>query len=306
MGLLLGVLIVVVQQTEMASAVLARIDEERRVVLLDVGSRKEQVIYRSQAHAAYGLRFSPAAGRLAIVESTRGRDGDQESFKRRLAVMDRSGTVLFTLGEDVQVYTWCGEDCVAYITGVDSEDRGFIPRGVFVRSPLRGSSTEITGVPAPRSIGWAPFNDSIYVVSNRRTVYRASVTGGSAVATRHKGIGFSPSGKYYLHQHDYGDVRLYWTETDTLVPLPEAPAFGEMGGWAFDHGDYLVFGKRPRPATPSQGIRRGRPGPVEYTIYDVNNRRVVRRLSWAPTQWTGPRGVLPILVRGRVQVLSMP
>ena len=215
-----------------------------------------------------------------------------------------------TIEDEVQVFAWCGEDCIAYITGRYSEDGvGFQARGVFVRSPLAGSRTEVLGVPSPYQIAWAAFDSSIYVRSTRGSVFRSTRSGGSAVATPRKGMVFSPSGKYYLGRDEASDsARLYETATDRLVPLPTSRTLGGPGGWVFDQGDYLLFGRRlpPRSDPGGEGIRRGTPGPMEYAIYDVASRRVVRKLPGELAPWATPRGVLAFVTGGRVNVIHKP
>lgn len=297
------------QDVQTPDPILARIDEERRVVVMDPASGTERVVYRSTADGAYGLSISPGASRLALIEMTRVPEGPQPNFSNRLVVLDRSGAVVATIEDDVRVFTWCGDDCAAYITGRYSEDGvGFHARGAFVRSPLAGKSTEISGVPPPYQIVWAPFDSAIYMRSTRGIVFRAALSGGSAVATEHKGIAFSPSGTYYLHGEVGDSTRLYETATNRRVPLPVSRTLGQPAGWVFDQGDYLLFGRRlpPRVVTPGEGIKRGPPGPAEYTIYDVNARRVVRKLPGEPAPWAGPRGVLVFVTGGRVNVIHKP
>jgi hypothetical protein len=215
---------------------------------MDPASGAEQVIYRSIADGADGLSIGPGTGRLALFEITQSREGPQPNYTSRLVVLDRRGAVVATIGDDVRVFTWCGEDCVAYITGRYSEDVGFHARGVFVRSPLAGRSTEISGVPSPRRIVWARFDSSLYVGSTRGTIFRSAVSGGPAVATPYKGMAFSPSGKYYLGRDEASDsIRLYETATNRWVPLPMFRTLGEPAGWVFEQGDYLLFGRRLSP-----------------------------------------------------------
>jgi hypothetical protein len=292
----------------------ARVEAGNWVTLIHPTSDATRRVYHSAASAVAGLAIAPSQDRLTFIEVNAGR-ALGEPPTHQLVVIDSMGRVVSRIERNVRLYTWCGAECLAYIVGEDYEGGvGFMPKGAFRLDLQTGTETAIEGIPAPYALMWAPFDTSVYFKSfarpNGANVIRYSLLSGLVTATPYRDFHFSPSGKHYLQPRDGANdtIRLYETATNRLVPLPISTALGEPGGWVFDHGDYLLFGRRlpPRLDPGGEGIRRGIPGPMEYAIYDVTSRRIVRKVPGERAPWVGPRGVLPILVGGRLHVLQKP
>lgn len=292
---------------------LARVDPGNWVSLFDPTTGATRRVYHSEAAAIAGLAIAPRQDRLTFIEVNAGRTlGEPPTYQ--LVVIDLMGTVVSRIERNVRPHTWCGDACLAYIEGEYYEGGlGFKPKGAFMLDLQTGTETAIEGIPAPYALIWTPFDTSLYFKSISRngvSVVRYSLLNRLVTATPYKDFRFSPSGKHYLQRSDEaGDTtRLYETATNRRVPLPASTTLGEPGGWVFDHGDYLLFGRRlpPRFDPGGPGIRQGTPGPMEHAIYDVTSRRIVRKLSEELAPWTAPRGVLPIMTGGRVSVLHKP
>ncbi|MDP3911126.1 MAG: hypothetical protein Q8Q14_12115 [Gemmatimonadales bacterium] len=293
---------------------LVRVEPGNWVTLLDPTTGATRRIYHSEAAAITGLSIAPRQDRLTFIEVFASGD-PRKALPHEFIIIDSTGKLVSRIQRDVRTYTWCGDDCIAYIVGENYEGGlGFIPHGVFRLDLRGGTETAIELVPPPYALTWVPLDTSLYFKGfsrwNGASVVRYGLLNRSLSPTSYKDFRFSPSGRHYIERPDEGwdTTRVYETATNHRVSLPESPILGEPGGWVFGHGDYLLFGRRlpPLHVTPGEGIRRGVPGPVEYRIYDVSARRVVRKLPGEVAAWAAPRGFLPIVVEGRVVVLSKP
>ena len=291
---------------------LARVDAGNWVSLIDPTSGATRRVYHSAAAAIAGLAISQ--DQLAFIEVSAGRTLGAPPTNQ-LVVIDSMGRVVSRIERNVQTYTWCGKEYLAYIIGEDYEGGvGFMPQGAFTLDLLTGRETAIEGISGTYAVIWTPFDTSVYFKTfapvNGAHVIRYGLVTRSVTATPYRAFHFSPSGKHYLHARDEVNdtVRLYETATNRVVPLPTSPTLGDPGGWVFEQGDYLLFGRRlpPRFDPGGVGIRRGTPGPMEYAIYDVASRRVVRKLPGELAPWAAPRGVLAFVAGGRVNVIHKP
>jgi hypothetical protein len=292
----------------------ARVEEHTWVSLIDPASGASRRVHHAAATAIDGLMIAPNQARLSFIEVHAGRAAG-EPPTHQLVVIDTAGRVVSRVERNVYPYTWCGVRCLAYIVGEDYEGGvGFKPQNAYTLDLKTGTETVIEGIPSAYALAWAPFDTSVYfkifAAVNGSRVLRYSVNNGSVTPTPYKDFAFSPSGRHYLHQQDQENdtAKVYETATNRMVALPGASTVGELAGWVFDQGDYLLLARRQTPrADPGvAGIRRGSPGPVELAVYDVQSRRVVRKLEGELAPWARPRGSLALLVGDRVNVIDRP
>jgi hypothetical protein len=290
----------------------ARIDDNRSVAVVDGSTGSGRRVYTSSV-AVDALTISPAGDRLAFTEL---QGGTGELVRASLVVIDAQGVVLHRIDDaNVQRYTWCGVECIAYIAGETREGGvGFMPQGAFVVNLQGGTRTPVTGVPSAYALTWASFDSSLYFKVFARAgeprVFRHGLPDGPTTPTPFLDFNFSPSGRYYLRGFDGEQAaELYATQPHQAVALPSTRGLGIPVGWAFDRGEFLLIARRTEPAdrdTTVPGIRRGTPGPVEFAVYDVQARRVTHRNRGELVGWARARGILAFVSDGRVTVVAQP
>jgi hypothetical protein len=294
----------------------ARIDEGKWVTLLDPVRGEPRRVYHSAADALDALTIAPGEDRLAFIEAKLEEGAHGRVPRNELVVISPDGRVVARIPKNVQRYVWCGSRCLAYIVGEYYEGGvGFKAHGVFLFDLGPGAERPVVGVPAPYDLTWAPFDSSVYVKSLGRppgtNVYRLTPSTGAVTLTSYLDFGFCPSGKYYLRgrSEDNDTTRLYETRTNRAIALPDPDAVGQPAGWVFNEGEFLLLARRLEaraPAGAAVEIRTGPPAAVEYTVYDVTARRAVRKVSGEIAPWVRPRGALPVLSGGRLNVLMRP
>ncbi|MGH7426856.1 MAG: hypothetical protein ACREMW_06885 [Gemmatimonadales bacterium] len=256
---------------------------------------------------------------LEHAETTSGR------FEARVVILTVEGKAVRKSAREAHRYTWCCDgSSLAYVAGRDNEsDLGFVPEGVFILDVTSGEERSVPGLEKAYVAHWASFDTSLYVRSTGPVrVYRYQVQTGSLTPSSHLDIFFSPAGDYYLHfPDDESRARLRDARSDREVPLPD-PALMRVPGWWVDRGDHtdelrlvgwalgtgsvLLFTRGKAVAygqAPPGGIRLARREPIEHFLYDVGRRRVVRRFSGEIPAWSAPRGALPVLSKGRIDVI---
>ncbi|HJS42437.1 MAG TPA: hypothetical protein VJ755_03130 [Gemmatimonadales bacterium] len=294
----------------------ARLEEGRWVALIDPATGAGRRVYRSEADALDALSIGPGQERIALLEMSAKDRGGDPAHTSELVVIDPEGRMVVRIDRNIQRYAWCGDSCLAYISGEYYEGGvGFKPTGAFVHNLVTREERFVPDVPLAYDLTWAPFDSSVYFKSLGRpsgeNVYRFHLSTGIVSATSYKDFGFSPSGKYYLQMRGENNdtTRLFETRSNRSVPLPDRRTVGDPGGWVFTEGNFMLFARRHAPQTQDrseQGIKVGRPPTAEYTVWNVESRRVSRRLSGEILPWARPRGVIPVLSGGRIDVLAHP
>jgi len=238
-------------------------------------------------------------------------------------VLDTAGAVVRRVAKGVQSYVWCGNRCLVYILGEYSEgDVAFVPESAFTYDVASARATPIPGSIRPMDLSWAPFDSSMYfkvfrTAPSQSSVYRYHVPTGTLSGTPHLDIHFSASGRYYVHARDDGDrrLRVYDARTDLEVQLPELTAAGVPVRWVFTGPNDLLIVRSHAPVAPSGPLPGRRPPPmrpvdvgrdVDYAIFDVESRTIVRSLHGQLPPWSAPAGSVPFLSGGRISAISRP
>lgn len=266
-------------QTQQRDTVVMQLNEQSSISVVDRSTGVAREVYRVQRDYGFDLKVAPSGRLAAFLEITRGAT-DRGEFIRlprnRLVVITPEGRLVAEFEEDVRKFTWCcGGDLIAAIVGKYHEGGvGFAPDGVLLLNPETASITELDIPPYPYRIHWAGFDSSLYFVGarlqNQRGVVRYHVPSGALSGTPYRGIRFSPSGRYYLHEDDAGDGRwhLYDRESNREVSRPDT-SLGGIVGWAFaggDRDDLLLHRHRPG-------------GGMHYTVFDVSRRTTVQQFD---------------------------
>ncbi|OLC03020.1 MAG: hypothetical protein AUH78_15630 [Gemmatimonadetes bacterium 13_1_40CM_4_69_8] len=200
--------------------------------------------------------------------------------KQRLVVTDLSGRSVRLLGESglygergIREYTWCcSSDQLAIITGVVGEAVRPVPESLYVVDVQAGAAHPIEGLPGPLQVAWAAFDSSLYIKCEpppeargkpgipRSPVYRYHVPSGRIALTMHRGVSFSPDGRYYFDvPTEEPGFRLYRASddqdmTNTLELPAEQIEWGYERGWVPGTKHVLIFipGSPPHARMPGQ------------------------------------------------------
>ncbi len=303
-------------QDSQGALLFARLEEGHWVALVDATTGATRRIYHSSGTALDALSIGPSQERIAVIEMRAEDRGVAHAPTNSLLVINPHGETVARVAGNVQRYTWCGDHCLAYIAGEYYEGGvGFKPTGAFVLNLDTREELPVPGLPAPYDLTWTPFDTSIYFKSIGRApgenVFRFSLSRGTVSVTPYRDFGFSPSGKYYLSMRGEGrdTTQLYETRLNRPVSLPDRRTFGEPSGWVFAEGSFLLLGRRAigqNRDSMHKEIRVGQPPMAEYTIYDVESRRVNQRLSGEIPPWARPRAVVPVVRGGRIDVIMHP
>lgn len=305
-----------------------RIDTRKRVVRYDVSRRREQEIYRSDGHILGEVALSSDGSYASIVEVVQAPAGPE----LRLVVLDLSGHVVRIVpqGGDrgVREYAWCCDQSkIAVITGVLGEPPTFMPESASVIDVRTGAERQLQGIWRPQQIYWAGFDTSLYikgapppsargVAGAQWPVYRYQFQSGRLSASTHRGVFFSPDGKYYFDPVP-SDFRLYRTAddrdvTETLRLPPEQIRWGPEGGWMPGADHVLIFIEEPvapihKPGQPRERARpldtdAPRALPTSWNLaVDAETGRVIDRFEGGLTGWKTNVPALPLERGTRVE-----
>lgn len=211
-----------------------------RLVMRDLGTGRDEVIYRSQGHIPFEAVVSPDGRYVSFLEVV----GPSGSPKQRLVVIELSDRSVRSFGETavygvrgIREHVWCcGPEKLAILTGTLGEpgpidETGGLPLGVFVIDVRTGAQVGIEGVGLPQQMHWAPFDSSLYIKGAGQAVpgtsgpvtwpvYRYHVPSSRLSLTTHVGVFFSPDGRYYFDTgvgEGSGTFRLYRSVDDADV-----------------------------------------------------------------------------------------
>jgi hypothetical protein len=174
-----------------------------------------------------------------------------------VVVLDARGDLIALVEKNVQRFTFCcGPDKLALVLGETREggEFGFTPEAALVVDIRTGEETPVD-VPAPYGLSWASFDSSLYIQSRPSegpVVYRYEPGSGSLSVTSHRGVQFSPDGKYYLDDPSEDRFRLYRSDDDRDVTtnLPTRFRGFWSTGWVPGAGHILVFSEADAPSPP--------------------------------------------------------
>lgn len=314
--------------------VAARLSKRGEVQLLDLKTGSAQRIYQSSAWVALKLSMAPTGRLLGLLEVAAGvvRGTGYATLPRAtLVIIDTAGSVVRRIDADVANYTWCGPTCVAYISGPLQEflETEAVPTGVGIADVVSGHIDRLLGPPWPSGFAYSRFDSSLYLayangLERRLEVRRYDLATGSLTPTSHKGIAFSDDGKFYL-SYSYpsesevpSPPRVYDALTDAEVVL-SAPAQGVPIRWLPSGGSHLLIRKASTPPAraPAGPFQRepGRavpsrtpaaPPDVDFVVYDVQSRLIVRSLRAQFPSWSAPSGVVPFESGGHADAIARP
>jgi hypothetical protein len=279
-----------------------RITRTNRVVAREPSTGQDREIYRSEGDIFGHVALSPGGRYAAFIEVM----GPGGARKQRLVIVEVSSGTVRRYGESsiyaargIRDYVWCcGSGKVAIITGglgdeVAVGESTTLPHGASVLDVTTGAAAPIEGVLVPLQIHWAEFDSSLYIKGTpqvppetrgprARPIYRYHVPSGRLSLTTHRGVFFSPDGKYYFDTGVYeasGSFQLFRTADDQDVTARLAVArhhLGPEGGWMPGAGNVLVFVEKPAPKPPKP------PGP-QGTLVDEGPRPMVYPNRWNVT-----------------------
>lgn len=307
--------------------IVARLQPGNQVEIVDPMTGKARSVYRSPRWATRDLTVSPDGELLGLVEVEQGQvegSGYRVLPASELVVLNTTGSIVRRVAKRVQRYVWCGNTCLAYIVGDYSEGGpGFIPESAFVHNLASSSATLVSESLRPVDLRWAQFDSSVYLkvyrtAPDQARIYRYHLATAALSSTPNLDLHFSASGRYYLHLPDESDqqFRLYDVRTNREVRVSELAAIGVPLEWVFTGPNHLLIARAstaPRLAQPPGGLRRPPPKPaldsgrdVDYAIFDLDARRIVRSLRGRLLRWSAPAGTVLFLTGGRLNAILRP
>jgi hypothetical protein len=319
-----------------------RVTPTNRVVAREPSTGLDREIYRSEGDIFGHVVLSPSGPYVAFIEVV----GPGGGRTQRLVVLEVSTGTIRRYGESsiyalrgIREYLWCcGPDTLAIITGQLSDEGGTgksttLPHGLSLVDVRTGGAMPIKGLRFPLQIHWAAFDSSLYIKDSPDAapgargptvypVYRYDVLTRALSRTAHRGIFFSPDGKYYFDTgfaEASGSFALYQTATDRDVTAQLAVPrhhLGPEGGWMPGADHVLLFiekaaPKAPKPTQPGDSTVRlsGPPRPRVFPdrwnlAVDAETGRVIDRFQGdLGAGWKTNAPALPIERRTGIDLL---
>jgi len=295
----------------------------KTVHLMNPETGASRTIYRSTRWGTRDLTVSPTGAYFGLLEIDAGIvEGHQYRVSPRseLIVLDTNGVVAQKIARDVQRYAWCGSSCLVYVVGgSDETDLGFRPSGAAISDFVTGQRTSFAGPPWPYEVAWGAFDSSVYLSypgpGGSREIFRFPLPAGPLTLTGHRDLVFSFDGTFYLSSAGDPDARprVYSSKTDREVGFSDLDKLGIPVQWLPSGGSDLLI----RPSVPVQKpsgppdprkpfvFTRDMPPPndVNYVVYNVGARRVVRTLRGRFPQFSSPHDVVPFISGGRLNAI---
>lgn len=310
-----------------------RITRTNRVVAREPSTGQDREIYRSEGDIFGHVALSPGGPYAAFIEVV----GPGGARKQRVVVVEVSTGMMRRHGESsiyaargIREYVWCcGPDTMAIITGgladeVFSGESTTLPHGLSLLDVRTGAVVPIEGVVVPQQIHWAAFDSSLYIKGTpqvapgtrgpvARPIYRYHVPSGRLSLTTHRGVFFSPDGKYYFDTGVYeasGSFQLFRSADNQDVTARLAVARHHLspeGGWLPGADHMLVFVEKPAPQPPKPpqrgervvpvpGLPRPRVYPDRWNLtVDAETGRVIERFQGdIAVGWKTTAPLLPV------------
>lgn len=205
--------------------------DKRSLYILNTGTGEKREIYHSLG-AIGEFEMSPDGTYVAGSERT------SESPEKSLFVITTEGELVLKV-TGVYRYSWAPDGgSIAYIVGNYREGGlGFTPSSIWVYQMKESVARKLPCL--GHDLSWAERDNCVYVWAiepgKGDCVYEYSPTDGQAIESTHKGIDFSPDGKYYYApQYEGGPFRLFLSATDEEITnrvrcVPIDDDFGPSG-----------------------------------------------------------------------------
>lgn len=150
-----------------------------------------------------------------------GTEWSTESREQSLFVITPEGDVVLKV-TGVYRFSWAPDgESIAYIVGNYTEGGlGFTPSSIWIYQMKEAVARKLPCL--GHDLCWAEHDSNLYIWSIEPSkgdcVYQYSLNDGQAIESTHKGINFSPDGKYYYApQYEGGPFRLFLTATDVEI-----------------------------------------------------------------------------------------
>lgn len=199
------------------------------------------VVLRRIEGGVLAVEAAPRGPLIAVIEEI----SRPDRLNPRLAILDAQGAVLHLIS-DVQSFSWESSGRrIAYVTGTQTNHR-FDSTGIWILDIQSGVSQRV--YPTGLDVHWAAWDENIYIYvdpsqGSRTTpveVVRYEPELKRSVETSHRGIYFSPDGKYYYRGSYHDDLggEVFERAGDKLISLPslskiDGPPIGI--GWVGQH-----------------------------------------------------------------------
>lgn len=294
-----------------------KLAENNQVLKFDTITETSNSIYQSKKYSIQDLSVSPDNHYIALLEISKGIVEDREFSvlpNNTLTILNRSGKTSFSFDDNVRVYTWKpdGKE-IAYVTGSYYEGGiGFIPENLYWVDLSSGNKQKINGISYPYQIYWSAKENVLYIKNlydiNGKRIFKFDFYTKELTPTDYYDIHFSPNEEYYIHFPDQIDpnFKLYQTISNEDITNQLDPDFGYPLKWIFLEGAYLLFEKKTTPTetsgnAPVQVIKNRRIKNLYYTIYNVKEKLVVKRIEEGMlSKWVGNNSILLMQINGEI------
>lgn len=300
-------------------ALIVKFGENNQVLKFDTVTETSKPIFQSKKFSIQNLSVSPDNHYIALIEISKGIVEDREYTvlpSNTLTILDRSGKITFSFEDNVRVYTWKPDGKkIAYVTGSYYEGGiGFIPENLYWVDISSGNKQKISGIPYPYQITWSAKENVLYIKNlydvDGKRIFKFDFNSEELTTTDYYDIHFSPNEEYYIHFPDQFDpnLKLYQTISNEDITNQLDPNFGHPLKWVFPEGAYLLFEKKVTVTetfgnAPVQVIKNRQVKNLAYTVYNVKEKRVVKRIDEGIlSKWTGDNSVLLIQKEEKIHI----
>jgi len=274
--------------------------DRNNIYIVDSLTGDKELIYSTDRGYVDNVSLSPNRKYIAALEPVM-------DTVTRLIILNPSGEILHALYGNVKLYDWSPDGYkIAYITGgFLDEGVGMKPTGVYVFDLNDSTKTRITKDFPHRkferykggghNLRWARHDGNLYIVEVPQAGgnYMYDPRTGKTTQVSHKGIYFSPDGKYYFSRPAEDFPRMYVTATDEDISERIKSRFGHLPtGWIPDkphHVRVLIteYEKDPKDTTESKTPRVWIKGTRKITkktfyIYNVAHDEIEKEWTEIP------------------------
>ncbi len=252
----------------------SRIGESNKIYVKNIKSGKTKVVYKGVGSLNF-IQVSPRGTYVAMAEFIARQHGQPPGRMRHVIVEISTGKILYNVENNVRRMSWKEDETkLAFCVGMYREGgAGFDSEGVRILDIETGNSEflDVEGY----YLHWAEHDNAIYIRGFNRentelgwSIYRYNPASKDLDITSHKGINFSPSGKYYsAFTVDAARHTLYDAATNRDV-TPDWDVPPNLLFWLPD--DRLLI----------SGHRRGqRDKVIETVLYDLDTSTELERID---------------------------